>query len=54
MNPEPISSNERIVSIDIIRGIALLGILLVNMPALFKPGLIIDMYGLERKNMVKY
>ncbi|MFM1653342.1 DUF418 domain-containing protein [Brevibacillus sp. B_LB10_24] len=33
MNSQPISSRERIVSLDIIRGIALFGIMLINVPA---------------------
>lgn len=37
MKSEPISSNERNVSIDILRGFALIGIFLVNMPSFHSP-----------------
>ncbi|MEJ8777377.1 DUF418 domain-containing protein [Pseudogracilibacillus sp. ICA-222130] len=40
----PISSNERIVSLDIIRGFALFGILLVNMPLFQTPKLVEELY----------
>ncbi|WP_368654170.1 DUF418 domain-containing protein [Ornithinibacillus sp. 4-3] len=40
----PISTKERIESLDIIRGIALFGILLVNMPLFQSPQLIADLY----------
>lgn len=40
----PISTKERIESLDIIRGIALFGILLVNMPLFQSPQLIADIY----------
>ncbi|WLD93292.1 DUF418 domain-containing protein [Alkalihalobacillus sp. AL-G] len=46
MKPAPITANERIVSLDIIRGFALLGIFLVNMPSFFAPALKYDFYGL--------
>ena len=38
----PLSERERIVSIDILRGFAILGIFLVNMPALFSPFLYLN------------
>ncbi|WP_078382050.1 DUF418 domain-containing protein [Sutcliffiella halmapala] len=40
----PISTKDRIVSLDIIRGFALFGILLVNIPLFQSPGLIHDLY----------
>lgn len=40
----PLSTKERIESLDIIRGIALFGILLVNMPLFQSPQLIADLY----------
>lgn len=40
----PISSNERIISLDIIRGFALFGILLVNMPLFQTPKLVEELY----------
>ncbi|WP_257347585.1 DUF418 domain-containing protein [Pseudalkalibacillus decolorationis] len=46
MKLAPITTNERIESLDIIRGFALLGIFLVNMPAFFAPALKYDLYGL--------
>ncbi|MFT4414886.1 DUF418 domain-containing protein [Fredinandcohnia humi] len=45
MNKErftPITAAERITSIDVIRGVAILGIFLVNMPSFFSPILYID------------
>lgn len=44
MSHEPIASDERLVIMDIIRGFALFGILLVNMPALISPGILRDFY----------
>jgi len=44
MNAQPVSEKERILSLDIIRGIALLGILLVNMPTFSTPDFIRQMY----------
>lgn len=40
----PMSSNERIISLDIIRGFALFGILLVNMPLFQTPKLVEELY----------
>lgn len=40
----PISTNERLVSLDIIRGFALFGILLVNMPLFQTPKLVEELY----------
>src|SRR5699024_12436207 len=40
----PIATSDRIVSLDIIRGFALFGILLVNMPLFQTPKLIEDLY----------
>ncbi len=42
MQPAPISKQERILTIDIIRGFALLGIFLVNMPAFHSPAFMIS------------
>ena len=42
MKSAPISKQERIVSLDIIRGFALLGIFLVNMPAFHSPAFMIS------------
>nr|WP_071393393.1 heparan-alpha-glucosaminide N-acetyltransferase domain-containing protein [Bacillus tuaregi] len=42
MKSTPISSQERILTIDIIRGFALLGIFLVNMPAFHSPALMVS------------
>lgn len=44
MNPSPLPLNERLVVLDIIRGIALLGIFLVNIPAFAYPIFIFQMY----------
>ena len=41
MKSAPISKQERIASIDIIRGFALFGIFLVNMPAFHSPAFMI-------------
>ncbi|WP_338449666.1 DUF418 domain-containing protein [Niallia oryzisoli] len=51
MKSTPISSRERIVTIDIIRGFALLGIFLVNMPAFHSPAFLVrspDYTGLDQ------
>jgi uncharacterized protein len=48
MKPAPISAKDRIVNIDIIRGFALLGIFLVNMPAYHSPDFMKQMYGINR------
>jgi uncharacterized protein len=40
MKPAPVSKKERILTIDIIRGFALLGIFLVNMSAFHSPAFI--------------
>ncbi len=45
MKSSPVLGNDRIVSIDIIRGFALLGIFLVNMPAFHSPDFMMQMYG---------
>ena len=42
MKSAPISKQERIVTLDIIRGFALLGIFLVNMPAFHSPAFMIS------------
>ncbi|WP_221567435.1 DUF418 domain-containing protein [Alkalihalobacillus sp. TS-13] len=47
MQPTPISTHQRIATIDIIRGFALLGIFLVNMPALSAPALMYDLYSVH-------
>lgn len=44
MNPSPLPLNDRLVVLDIIRGIALLGIFLVNIPAFAYPIFIFQMY----------
>ncbi len=44
MSHQPIASDDRIVIMDIVRGFALFGILLVNMPALISTGLLHDFY----------
>lgn len=45
MKITPISASERITVIDIIRGFAILGIFLVNMPSYHSPDLFVDLYG---------
>lgn len=49
MKSDPISLQDRIISIDIIRGFALFGIFLVNMPAFHSPVFIEQMYGIQRE-----
>ncbi|MFC0273897.1 DUF418 domain-containing protein [Metabacillus herbersteinensis] len=49
MKSKPISITERIPTIDIIRGFALFGIFLVNMPAFHSPDFFIQMNGLEKE-----
>ena len=44
LKSSPLPSNERIASLDIIRGFALFGILLANMPHFQSPQLIADLY----------
>ncbi len=44
LDTSPISSRDRIVSLDIIRGFALFGILFVNMPLFQSPKLIFELY----------
>lgn len=46
MKAAPVSGDERILSLDIIRGFALLGIFLVNMPTFIAPEFIRQMYSL--------
>ncbi|WP_047152022.1 DUF418 domain-containing protein [Aneurinibacillus tyrosinisolvens] len=48
MRSEPVSLNERIVSLDIIRGFALFGILLVNMPTFHSPELVAQLYSMPQ------
>lgn len=50
MKSTPISTKERIISIDIIRGFALLGIFLVNMPAYHSPDFMIQIYGMPKEH----
>lgn len=54
MQAAPIQERERIVALDIIRGIAILGIFLVNMPSFFSPMLYVDMksYWTETRDIV--
>ncbi|MED4455068.1 DUF418 domain-containing protein [Metabacillus fastidiosus] len=47
MKYEPIALQNRIVSIDIIRGFALFGIFLVNMPTFHSPDFLHQLYGLQ-------
>ncbi len=49
LNSSPISTNERIISLDIIRGFAIFGIFLVNMPAFHSPDLINQVYGMPHQ-----
>ncbi|MCM3490584.1 DUF418 domain-containing protein [Alkalihalophilus marmarensis] len=44
MISKPVSHNERLVSLDIIRGFALFGIIFVNMPLFQSPQLVADLY----------
>ncbi|HZG17192.1 MAG TPA: DUF418 domain-containing protein [Candidatus Bathyarchaeia archaeon] len=46
MQVAPVTGTERIVTLDIIRGFALFGIFLVNMPTFHSPEFIRQMYGL--------
>ncbi|MFT9846811.1 DUF418 domain-containing protein [Aneurinibacillus sp. REN35] len=48
MRATPVSGHSRIVSLDIIRGFALFGILLVNMPAFHSPAFIRQIYTLPQ------
>ncbi|MDQ0245469.1 uncharacterized protein J2S09_003046 [Bacillus fengqiuensis] len=50
MKSTPISAKERIISIDIIRGFALLGIFLVNMPAYHSPDFMMQIYGMHKEH----
>ncbi|KMJ57864.1 hypothetical protein AB685_13565 [Bacillus sp. LL01] len=54
MQAAPIQEKERIVALDIIRGIAILGIFLVNMPSFFSPMLYVNMktYWSETRDIV--
>ncbi len=54
MHAAPIQEKERIVALDIIRGIAILGIFLVNMPSFFSPMLYVNMktYWSETRDIV--
>ncbi|WP_404328594.1 hypothetical protein [Mesobacillus maritimus] len=45
MNNSPITGKDRILTIDIIRGFALFGIFLVNMPAFHSPVFMKSFYG---------
>lgn len=45
MHASPIQSKERNLAIDILRGIALLGILLMNLPQFFNPSWVYGVYG---------
>ncbi|MGM7703215.1 DUF418 domain-containing protein [Pseudalkalibacillus sp. Hm43] len=45
--PGPLSTNQRIATIDVLRGLALLGIFLVNMPSFFTPAFKYDFYSLS-------
>jgi len=47
MRVSPVSDQERIEVIDIIRGFALFGIFLVNMPTFHSPELYVEQYGLS-------
>ncbi|WP_110113127.1 DUF418 domain-containing protein [Bacillus sp. CGMCC 1.16541] len=47
MNVSPISTRDRIVTIDIIRGFALFGIFLVNMPAFHSPDFKVQISGMH-------
>lgn len=47
MNYSPISGKDRMVTIDVIRGFALFGILLVNMPSFHSPVFMKSVYGQE-------
>ena len=47
MNSSPVLGKDRIITIDVIRGFALFGIFLVNMPAFHSPYLMKVIYGLE-------
>ncbi|MBN6188987.1 DUF418 domain-containing protein [Aneurinibacillus sp. BA2021] len=49
MKATPVSGQDRLVSLDIIRGIALFGIVLVNMPAFHSPDFIRQYYSLPRQ-----
>jgi len=42
MKASPIQEKDRIIALDIIRGLAILGIFLVNMPSFFSPMLYVD------------
>ncbi|WP_128896746.1 DUF418 domain-containing protein [Longirhabdus pacifica] len=46
MNKNPTQSHERIISLDIIRGFALIGILLVNMPTFHTPDVLAALNGI--------
>ncbi|MGK0700283.1 DUF418 domain-containing protein [Priestia flexa] len=47
MKGSPIKPSERIITLDVIRGFALLGILLVNMPAFHSPDFIHQLYAID-------
>jgi uncharacterized protein len=49
MKSSPISTNERIVIIDMIRGFALMGIFLVNMPAYHSPDFLMQLSGMHKE-----
>ncbi|WP_409343189.1 DUF418 domain-containing protein [Paenibacillus sp. MBLB4367] len=46
MQANPVQSKERNVVIDILRGVALLGILLMNLPGFFSPAWLYSVYGI--------
>ncbi|WP_349408942.1 DUF418 domain-containing protein [Pseudalkalibacillus sp. SCS-8] len=46
MQPSPLANNQRITTIDMLRGFALFGIFLVNMPSFFSPAFQYDYYSL--------
>ncbi len=45
MNANPVQRNERNVGIDMLRGFALLGILIMNLPQFFNPSFVYGVYG---------
>ncbi|WP_164985284.1 DUF418 domain-containing protein [Ammoniphilus sp. CFH 90114] len=47
MKSKPVVQNDRIISLDILRGFALFGILIVNMPAFHSPTILQDYYMIQ-------